>query len=77
MSQDKDRGCSAVGAFFQKGAGSVASRKEEFAENKFNTVEQSVPLKCVLQPEQQQRFCQVWGLLQEQFGKGKSIAKFV
>lgn len=77
MNQDKDRGCSAVSAFFQKGVGSVASRKEEFTENKFNTVEQSVPLKCVLQPEQQQRFCQVWGLLQEQFGKGKNIAKFV
>lgn len=33
------------------GVGSAVSRKEEFAENKFDAVEQSVPLKCVLQPE--------------------------
>lgn len=33
------------------GAGSPVSRKEEFAENKFDTVELSVPLQCVLQPE--------------------------
>lgn len=43
MSHGGGWGCSGVGGTIR--------RKEEFAEDKFNTLEQSVPLKCVLQPE--------------------------
>ena len=50
MSPRTKAGAALVSVAFS-GAGSTVSRKEEFAENKFDTVEQSVPLKCVLQPE--------------------------
>lgn len=63
MGQEQGWGCSGVG-------GSFWSREEEFARSEFDTVEQSVPQNCVLQPGQQQPFCQLRGLLQEHFGKG-------
>lgn len=47
MGQEQGWGCSGLSGF-------SGSREEEFAQNEFDAVEQSVPQKWVLQPGQQQ-----------------------